>query len=752
MKFILLFFFAFIGGFISFSQPNNHQQEDSLQRAFKSSQDINTKFQVLSKLGELYLKEMDYENAERTATQILSLSQKKNIQFNSTAYHLLGRIYLRNNQVKEGEKVYLLSIKEIKEAKGNNKEKLAWQMYNYGNFLKNVGDYQQAISFFDKSYTIQKELGNLSQQGDCLLNSGAMYLYLGKNDRAEELLKRAYKIALRVKDTSSLNTITTNMASVYEIKGDYAEALHQLDLSENYASTSFDLAYIYGNRGNLYFYLGKIDSAIYAYQKSSEYFIESGRMLENGMVLMELGVIFKNQKKYNQAFKLFNESENVFKNSENDDLLTAVLINKGETFKEVNQLDSAFYNFQTALTFANKTGNTNYLGICNQSIGLLLIKKKDFKNALEHMNNALLYFSEMNDQRLLGEVYSSLADIYIQLKNYPQAEKYLNKAFTIIESLDNLTLKTAIFDNYVKLNSYRFNVPKIYYYHTEQIRLLDSLRSETNSTVVEDLYAQYHLKETEDSLKISRLNTEKQLIISQEKEKQLTFSIIGLIIFSILLVIVIISRKKVKEKNKENELLLGEIHHRVKNNLQVISSLLSLQERNITDKTAKAAIIEGKERVQSMGLIHKLLYQKNRFSGIDMNEYVQKLIDGLLDSFGKSKDEMELDIDFKRINLDVDTAVPIGLILNELVINCLKYAYEGIDKPSLSIKIKEENEQLILQVEDNGVGEVSNVLEAKSFGMKLIRSLSKQISGVLEVEKHVGLCFRIRINDYKTVN
>jgi len=208
----------------------------------------------------------------------------------------------------------------------------------------------------------------------------------------------------------------------------------------------------------------------------------------------------------------------------------------------------------------------------------------------------------------------------------------------------------------------------------------------------------------------------------------------------------------IEEKNTENELLLGEIHHRVKNNLQVISSLLSLQERNITDKTAKAAILEGKERVQSMGLIHKLLYQENNFAGIDMNDYVQKLVDGLLDSFGVSKEEMELDIDFSKIELDVDTAVPIGLMINELVINSLKYAFEGTEKPKLTVKIEEKNQQLILQVEDNGNGDVESILKAKSFGMKLIRSLSRQINGVLEIEKHIGLCFKISINDYKKVS
>ena len=99
------------------------------------------------------------------------------------------------------------------------------------------------------------------------------------------------------------------------------------------------------------------------------------------------------------------------------------------------------------------------------------------------------------------------------------------------------------------------------------------------------------------------------------------------------------SRRKVKLKNTENELLLGEIHHRVKNNLQVISSLLSLQEKNIKDETAKRAILEGKERVKSMGLIHKMLYQNDNYSGIEMTAYIETLVSSLMLSFGlKSSD------------------------------------------------------------------------------------------------------------------
>jgi len=739
-----------------FQFNGNATVSDSLENLLKAESNSKNQLELLTKIGELHLKEMKFEKTEEIGFRLLTLAeteekQERELQINTTAYHLLGRVYLRSGKSEKGKEAYLKSIALQQAATQVDQPKLAWQLYNYGNFLKSTGNYESAYRYFDQSYVIQKELGELAKQGDCLLNSGAMHLYLGENEEAEKMLLQAYEIALEVNDTSSLNSITTNMASVYEIKGDYQEALNQLNLSENYASNAYDLAFIYGNRGNIYFYLGKIDSAVYAYQKASGYFTESGRMLENGMVLMELGVIFKSQKNYEQAFKMLQQSEDVFKKAGNNDLLTAVLINKGHIYEELNQQDSALYYFETALNYATETNNKNYIGICNQNIGVLLVDEKNYAKALIHMNKAVSYFEKMDDKRLMAESYNTLADIYTQLKDYNKAENYLNKALQITEGIDHIKLKTKVYDSYIELFSIKLNAPEIYSYHSKQLVLLDSLTAESNSKIVEELNAQYQLKEKEDALKIVNLDLERQQLISKTQEKQITYSIIALIIFSILLIVVFMSRKKVKEKNAENELLLGEIHHRVKNNLQVISSLLSLQERNIDDKSAKAAILEGKERVKSMGLIHKMLYQNDNYSGVEMDDYVQKLVTGLLDSFGVDESNMKLDINFSKLKLDVDTAIPMGLIINELVINALKYAYTNTEAPALNLKLKKASDNLVLEISDNGTGKVADLENANSFGMKLVKSLSRQLGGKLLITDQQGLNFKINISDFKLV-
>jgi len=376
--------------------------------------------------------------------------------------------------------------------------------------------------------------------------------------------------------------------------------------------------------------------------------------------------------------------------------------------------------YQYALTLNKNNRNNVSTSLTYHHLSIIDLEKNRLKQAEFNGEKSLLYAEKANSDASIRITTGALWEVY-------KAEKKWKKALTTFQIYTEIDKK---------INS-----------------------NELDNVLLEQ-ELKYNFEQEEQKIALEHKNELAILETNQEKQKIITWSISAFLILILILAFVIIRKLKeakkqksiIEEKNSENELLLGEIHHRVKNNLQVISSLLSLQERSITDEGAKSAILEGKERVQSMGLIHKLLYQKNNFAGIEMKEYVEKLVDGLLDSFGKSNDEFNIKINFSEINLDVDTAIPIGLMINELVINSLKYAYDNTKNPSLSIQIKEENKQLILEVEDNGSGTVKDVTESKSFGLKLIRSLSRQLSGVFDVEKRIGLCFTIRMNDYKIID
>ncbi len=189
-------------------------------------------------------------------------------------------------------------------------------------------------------------------------------------------------------------------------------------------------------------------------------------------------------------------------------------------------------------------------------------------------------------------------------------------------------------------------------------------------------------------------------------------------------------------RNAENELLLKEIHHRVKNNLDVVSSLLALQSAKMDDPNMQEAMLASQNRVQSMGILHQKLYQSEHLAFIEMKNYFHNLCENILDSYNETS-RIKVNIDMSEVELDVDTAVPIGLIVNELITNSLKYAFPKGEKGNIKLSLKsKDKENFTLQLSDNGVGKLLNSQQkGTGFGTQLVRLLTKQIEGTL-VEKN----------------
>lgn len=196
----------------------------------------------------------------------------------------------------------------------------------------------------------------------------------------------------------------------------------------------------------------------------------------------------------------------------------------------------------------------------------------------------------------------------------------------------------------------------------------------------------------------------------------------------------------------EKEILLKEIHHRVKNNLQIISSLLNLQSEKIKDTGTLRALRDSQARVRSMALIHQKLYQSKNMAKIEFGEYVQSLSRDLFRSYQRTLGDIQLKIQVDEVFLDLDCAVPCGLILNELMTNALKYAFPNGRNGTILVELRTGADQTVsLQVADDGIGLPAdlNVANIKSLGLQLINSLTKQMDGKLEVENTNGTAFRV---------
>jgi PAS domain S-box-containing protein len=193
------------------------------------------------------------------------------------------------------------------------------------------------------------------------------------------------------------------------------------------------------------------------------------------------------------------------------------------------------------------------------------------------------------------------------------------------------------------------------------------------------------------------------------------------------------AERQIRQALAEKEVLLREIHHRVKNNLQIISSLLSLQAAYVKDETAREILKESQNRVRSMAIVHEQLHRAQNLSKIDFAEYVGNLATGLFRSYGVDPAVVGLRLDVGRAELNIDTAIPCGLIIHELVSNSLKYAFPSGRKGWIHVSLRPGRDGLVLKVSDNGVGfpKRPRKLESASLGLRLVEILAEQIEGVV---------------------
>ena len=187
---------------------------------------------------------------------------------------------------------------------------------------------------------------------------------------------------------------------------------------------------------------------------------------------------------------------------------------------------------------------------------------------------------------------------------------------------------------------------------------------------------------------------------------------------------------------KEKEVLLKEVHHRVKNNLQIISALLSLQSSYFTDDNIIKIFRDSQDRIKSMALVHENLYRSKDFGKVDLNEYIKQLVSYLSQSYGELGGKISFKVNSENVYLNINTAIPCGMIINELVSNSLEYAFPDGRKGEICIDLRSEDDGFRLVVNDDGVGikEGLNIKDSKTLGFRLIDTLVKQIDGKMSLD------------------
>ncbi|MCA0959976.1 histidine kinase [Muricauda ruestringensis] len=344
-----------------------------------------------------------------------------------------------------------------------------------------------------------------------------------------------------------------------------------------------------------------------------------------------------------------------------------------------------------------------------------------------------------------------LAEANLQMERFSEAKKHLDMEFDNISVLQTIKKNSLLAAFYDKVEN--FKNASIYYKRNERIK--DSLAKKQSALIKQQLVTIVANEDLENSQRlIDEQKKINELARSEMKAKDerinlvfisLIFTLLGFagLVYAYLKSIknqrLIAEQKHIIENSLvEKDSLLKEIHHRVKNNLQMVSSLLSLQTKNTRSKAAIVALEEGKSRVKAMALIHQKLYQNDDLSVIEMQGYIESLINSVQSVYKKGGHNISITIDAEGTELDIDRAIPFGLILNELVSNSFKYAFpENDENGKIYIHLRKNGDQGYFEYTDNGIGlpEDSDERAHSSMGLRLINRLVNQLQSKLNVDR-----------------
>ena len=424
-------------------------------------------------------------------------------------------------------------------------------------------------------------------------------------------------------------------------------------------------------------------------------------------------------------------------------------------FKKAQGYVVVYLNDINQVKTEEEINNSNRLkGLIEGNIGKAHILQNQYREALPYLENSmgiLRNLSSGGDQEAMAENILSLAGANMKLGNLVRAGEYLRMDLES-EIPEHIIRKNRLLASYYEALEDYSNAAR---YLRTSLKLEDSLAAldEFNekerlvSIVASEELKNMKLKNKDLEMDIDRGRAELQ---AQDMRINLVFislvfTLLGFagLVFAYLKSIktqrLIAEQKRIIENSLvEKDSLLKEIHHRVKNNLQMVSSLLSLQTKNTRSKAAIEALEEGKTRVKAMALIHQKLYQNDDLSVIEMQGYIESLINSIQSVFRKGGHNINITIDAEGVELDIDRAIPIGLILNELVSNSFKYAFPD-DAPDgkIYIHIQKNGDGGFFEYTDNGVGlpEDSDNRESTSMGIRLIKRLVNQLQSTLNIDK-----------------
>jgi two-component system, sensor histidine kinase PdtaS len=538
------------------------------------------------------------------------------------------------------------------------------------------------------------------------------------NYQAMAYLDTAIVLAKKMDDKKSLGRYYNNKGVIERAMGKALLAMDSYNEALEYAESVGDsttLLNIYGNVGGIYMYRKENVKANLYMDKILGLVDKEKDWLTYTKTLNNKAILLGREQKFQEKLTFLKEALALTNKSEYPDEYSNLLHNMGDAYYKLGNSQAANEMYRSALELNRETGNT-YQEIMNHlNLGELQLSQNKFDEAINSGIKAMQLAEE-------AEYFDDKGLAHLLLSNGYKGQGDLKQAL----------------------------------YHLEaHIKSQQEVAEQMYSNEIAQLQEIFDVTRKEQEILNLRQNEALQTAALSKKNTQL---IMGGIVMAMLFVLLILSLHLIRvksetalameKKNIRIETLIRELHHRVKNNLQIVKSLLSLQFNRTIDPETKQAIKEGLNRLEAMAMVHNNLYLDAEVSGLNMEDYLVVLTKSLAASYGFPSETIQHNIDLKNPVFDLDKAVPVGLIVNELVSNAFKYAYESKDLARLLVEIKEKDNKFFFRIKDNGKGIPDGISpsQTQTFGFKLVSLLIEQLHSNLEFIVHEGTEFRFEIS------
>lgn len=566
-------------------------------------------------------------------------------------------------------------------------------------------------------------------------------------------------------DTVKINALNKRSENLSKVDVDSSSYLAQeaLNLAQQ-ANFKRGIAAATKNLAICNYVNGKSDIAIKQFIEAIKLFEELKDINELAHCYSQMGIAYYLQYQYDNALKYYDKSIELYKKTTNKKDLAGVYINQGVSYTYVKKMDLAEINYNEALKIYQEINYEPGFGPAYNSLAKIYYAKKEYAKAISYYKLAEQYSLKSNNKYHLITNYNSLAMCYKELKEYETAKAYSEKSIAISKEVGSVERELFCHETMADILFSMGDYKNAYASFQNYASLKDTLFNQDKNDAIAEMQAKFDVEKNQQ--KVKEIELQKKIDDEANTKQRILFMVVIVVILISLVFTMIVVRNKQKvnslleQKNtaiqanlEQKEVMMSEIHHRVKNNLQMVSSILDLQARDLTDEKSMRVIEDSLSRINAISLIHQRLYQSDNIRGIKINTYLQELAFDILKNFSSSVTTTPIQLTCKvdDLNMDLESAIPIGLITAELITNACKYAFLSIEKPEITITLNKQQDALVLIVTDNGVGKQAAVNESgTSFGTKLIKSLSRKLRAeIIEDTSNKGTSIQLKINSFK---